>query len=260
MRWPRRSPWRHDSDHIEYLNTKFQLRIPMNSKSTVSMNKVSPLPDDSTACSSISCDSSVSSVRTVRRQVHFCEEIVEFQPPRKVLTEADIDILWFNRSELSEIKSTFRRIYNREYGYDTRLKEAANRVQRLFSRQNLHVLADSDNDEASEADCVSRQVLYYLDAARILGRDDARGLERFHYGTTIVSNSSVRWQHIQKYVAAVLDAQKLAWNCPLESRAAFIAAKCHSLPSVVWGLASADADEEAVSVLFESLEREFLEV
>jgi hypothetical protein len=259
MLWPRRSPRGHDPDRIEYLNTKFQLRIPMGPSPHVSVKKVLYFPDDSTACSSVSSDSSVSSTRGAERHVHFCDDIIEFQPQRKVLAQADSEILWFSRSELSEIKATFRRIHNREIE-DPRFREAANRVQRLFSRQKLYVSADTDNAEPSESEHINCQALHYKDAARILGRDDARGLERFHYGTTTVSKSGTRWQHIQRYVATVLDAQKLAWDCPLERRVAFIASKCHPLPSIVWALASADADSEADSVLLESPKREFLEV
>jgi hypothetical protein len=255
MSWLRRSLWGHDSDHIEYLNTKFQLRIPMNSSFSVAVKKVLPFSDDSTARSSSSSDSSVSFTRTARRQVQFCEDIIEFQPLRKVLTQADSETLWFSRSELSEIKATFRSICNRECK-DPNFEEAVKRVQCLFSRQTLYVFADTDYAEVSEAEDVSCQALYYTDAARILGRDNARGLERFHYGTTTISKSIPRWQHMQRYVTIVLEAQKCAWNCPPERRAAVIASKCHSLPSIVWALASANADTESVRELFESVKHD----
>lgn len=261
MRWPLRSSRGHDRDHIEFLNSKFRLRIPMSSSPNITLKKLSLHHDDSTACSSFSSDSSVSSTRTARKQVHFCDDAIEFQPERKVLTRADSESLWFSRAELSEIKSTFRRIYNRE-NQDSNFKEAVTISQRLFSREELYVFADTDNDEITDADNVTCQALYYKDAARTLGLDDARGLERFLYGTTTTSKSSngTKWQHMQKYVLNVLDAQKLVWDWPPERRAAFIASKCHSLPSVVWALASADADAEALRAHVETNKREFLEV
>ena len=257
MRWLRRSPTVHDPDHIVHLNTKFQLRIPMSAAPQFSLKKVLLFPDDSTTCSSVSSDSSVSS--SGRRRVRFYDDVIEFLPSRKILTQDDTNVLWFSRSELSEMKSTFRRIHNRQ-AEDPSFREAVSDVRYLFSRQCVHFSRDTNDSESLESEFVSHQRRLYKVAAKILGRDDARGLERFHYGKTVTSKSVTKWEHMQSYVATVLETQRLVRDCPPDTRASCIAAKCHSSSSVVWALALADADAEAANAPCEPMKRELLEV
>jgi hypothetical protein len=232
-------------NRIEQLNRRFQLSIPMNTNTRYSLKKASFPPDDST-CSSTGSDSSNVSMENTCGQVRFCEEVIEFLPSRRFLTREETCTVWFSKHELADIKASLRLIYNRPENNNEVFRTAVDRVQQLFARQNLYVMVDADDPEKTALDSIDHQRLIYKEAAYILGRDEARGLERMQYGKPAVGKFWAKSLHIQRYVAAVLETQNRLKHCPLETRTSGIAAQCHSVPSTLWALAVADADEEAV--------------
>jgi hypothetical protein len=253
-------------DQIVHVNTKFQLSIPMNGAPLFSLKKDPLFQDDSiktvsTCASSTRSDSSDSSTNSAGKHVHFCDDIITFLPLRTILTQEDCDTLWFSRSELAEMKAALRGIRDKQEKEDPKFQEARDLVQKLFARRNLHVTADSDDLESTENSLVDSQRLVYKEAASILGRGEARGIERLHYGKTIAVKFGAQTLHIHRYIEEVLKAHELVRDCPPDTRVACVAAKCDSLPAVVWALAMADADEEAVNVpANNTLKTELLEV
>jgi hypothetical protein len=252
MLWRRRSSSLSSNsvgpDHIEQLNSRFRLRIPMSTKSNIRLKETLFHSDDST-CSARSSRSNQSSIGTARvKRVRFFDQVVEFLPIIEFPSDEEVSTIWFSQAEIADIKIALRNIWKGPHINDANFVNAVEVIRQLFDDNNDTILRKSNDTKSAIADSLSsQQILTYKECARVLATNEGRGLERMYYGTSTFSKVGAKSLHVQRYVASVLETQEKLINCSIDARATAIAAQCQSLPSVLWARVVADFDLESVN-------------
>lgn len=230
---------------IELLNARFRLRIPRNSSSKIIMKDAFLNSDDST-CSTRSSRSHQSSISTTAgKHVRFSDQNVVFFPSKNFPNDEEAAAIWFNRTEITNMKNELRDIWKGPHIHDQDFVIAVDLVQNLFTGQVVLSANIEKIEEIIDASQV-KQIELYKECARILARNEGRGLERIHYGKGTFSKVGAKSLHVQRFVRSVLDVQQQMKNCESELRSAAIAAQCESLPSIWWAQISAEVDAESL--------------
>ena len=250
MLWRRRSSSLSSTttvreNDIEQVNARFRLRIPRNSSSKIILKDAFLHSDDST-CSTRSSRSQQSSISTTAgKHVRFSDQNVVFYPSKDCPTDDETAAIWFNRTEITNMKNELRDIWKGPHIHDQDFVIAVDLVQNLFTGQVIPLTNFEKRDKVLDAAQV-KQIELYKECARILAGNEGRGLERIHYGKGTLSKVGAKSLHVQRFVRSVLDVQQQMKNCEIESRSAAIAAQCQSLPSIWWAQISAEVDAESL--------------
>jgi hypothetical protein len=229
---------------IDQLNFRFRLRKPKSSRPNFIIKETILLPDDST-CSTRSSHSNQSSQHAKRgKHVHFNNKVVVILPSKNsVLTDDEAAAIWFTSTEISSMKNGLRMIWKGSHINDPDFIAAVDLVQKLFSGQVI-VSDVAQNHDDTELDAQVKQIELYKECARILARNEGRGLERMHYGKSTFRKLGAKSLHVQRFVKSVLEVQDRQKDYSIESRSDAIAAQCQCLPFIWWARISAEVDAE----------------
>jgi hypothetical protein len=229
-------------NNIAQLNARFRLRIPKHSASKVIIKEAFLHTDDSTCSTRSSRSQLSSSTATAGKHVHFSDQNVVFLPSMNFPTEAEAAAIWFTSTEITNMKNELRDIWKGSHIYDQDFVIAVDLVQNLFIGQVIPPEHLEERDEILDSQV--KRIEVYKECARILARNEGRGLERMQYGKGTFSKVGAKSLHVQRFIRSVLDVQKQMKNCEIDSRSAAIAAQCQSLPSIWWARILAEVDAE----------------
>ena len=228
------------------LESRFRLRNPKNRSKIV--RKETFLFSDNSTCSKQSSCSNLSSKQDVPgKHVHFNDEVVLCLPSLNIPTDDEAAAIWFTTAEITNIKNELRNIWKGSHTDDQDFIAAVDLVQKLFNGQVI-LSEDTKKPEKSEKsnfdDAQMKQIEIYKECARILARNEGRGLERMHYGKSTFSRLGAKSIHVQRFVQSVLELQDRMKDCEIDSRSDAIAAQCMASPSIWWARLTAEVDAE----------------